>query len=347
MKPLLIIASLIIALIIAKFVFWSDDKESAGPAKGGSGGPSAIQVNAYPVKLDESDLVVYSSGTLSPNEEVELRSELSGRLVKLNLKEGGFVQKGQLIAKIKDDDILAQLKKVALEAELAKQTEARQKKLLEIEAISKEEYDLSANNVYTLAADKELLEVQLDKTEVRAPFSGKIGLKNISEGAYVTPTTIIATLVQTNPMKLDFNIPEKYLSKVKVGQNVTFEVDGMNETFLARIMAIDPRIDETLRMIKIRATTSNSGHLLPGMFAKVSLTLGSNAAIMIPSETIVPVLEGKVVYLKRNGEVVETPIVTGLRNESKVEVVSGLSVGDSLITTAIMSLKPGMKVTSN
>ncbi len=349
MKPLIIIASILAALIVVKVFFWKGDSEApaGGPAAGGGGPSQSVQVSTIAVERDESNLVVYSSGTLAPNEEVELRSELSGRLINLNLKEGTYVNKGQLIAKIKDDDIRAQLKKVQLEAELAKQTEARQKKLLEIEAISKEEYDLAANTVNTLQADKELLEVQLERTEVRAPFSGKIGLKNISQGAYVTPTTVIANLVQTNPMKLDFNVPEKYLSMVKVGQDITFEVDGVTEKFKARIIAIDPKIDVNLRMIKVRALASNGGHLLPGMFAKVNLNLGSNSAIMIPSETIVPVLGGKKVYVKKNGQVSEVMVETGLRNESMVEVISGLNLGDSLITTAIMSLKPGMKVTSN
>ena len=127
--------------------------------------------------------------------------------MKLNLREGTFVKKGELIAKIKDDDILAQVKKVSIEEALANQIEARQKKLLEIEAISKEEYEISLNKVSTLKADKELLAVQLAKTEIRAPFSGRIGLKYISEGAYVTPNTLIASLVQTNPLKIDFSIP--------------------------------------------------------------------------------------------------------------------------------------------
>jgi membrane fusion protein (multidrug efflux system) len=348
MKPLIIIASVLAALIVIKVFFWKDSEDPASSQAGGRGGASmAMQVGTIAVKYDESNLLVYSSGTLAPNEEVELRPELSGKLVQLNIQEGSLISKGQLIAKIKDDDIRAQLKKVALEQDLAKQTEARQKRLVEIEAISKEEYDLSANRVNTLAADKELLEVQLERTEVRAPFSGRIGLKSISQGAYVTPSSVIAILIQTDPMKLDFNVPEKYLSMVKPGQEVVFEVDGINNKFKARIIAIDPKIDQNLRMIKIRAVTSNGGHLLSGMFAKVNLNLGANRAIMIPSEAIIPVLEGKKVYIKKNGMVEEVFVETGLRNESKVEVLSGLNAGDSLITTAIMSLKPGMKVRSN
>lgn len=350
MKPLIIVAAVLLALILGKTFLGKGDAETegkgAGPgAKGGGGGaPKAMTVSSTVLKREVSEMQVFSSGTLAPNEEVELKSELSGRLVKLLINEGSGVSKGQLIAKIKDDDILAQLKKVRIEAELAKQTEARQKKLLEIEAISKEEYDISASRVNTLLADKELLEVQLAKTEIRAPFSGKIGLKYISEGAYITPATVIATLVQTNPMKLDFSVPEKYLSMIKNGTKISYEIDGDAKKYEARVIAIDPQIDQTLRMLKLRALTSNNGNLLPGMFTKVYLNLGSNDALMIPSETIVPVLGGKKVFIKKNGVATEVDIQTGLRNESMVEVVSGLYEGDTLITSAIMTLKPGTPV---
>ncbi len=353
MRPIIIIASIIVILILGKFFIWDKKdsnnntapgaEKSAGNAKAGR----PLSVLTEIVKMDESDNYVFSSGTLAPNEEVEIRSELSGRLIKLTIKEGMYVQKGQLIAKIKDDDIRAQLKKISIEEQLAAQIEARQKKLLEINAISKEEYEISANKVSTLNADKELLQVQLAKTELRAPFSGKIGLKNISEGAYISPTTSIVTLVQTNPIKIDFSVPERYLSNVKIGQEVVFEIDGINEKFHSRIIAIDPKIDENLRTLKVRAQTGNpNGKLFPGMFVKINLNLGSNKSIMIPSETIIPVMEGKKVFVKKDGVAKEIMIITGLRNEKYVQVLSGLNVGDTLITSALMNLKNGAHVSA-
>ncbi len=347
MRPLIIVGSILALLVLGKLFIW-EKKEVPKTPKGGNTSAPAQRVSTISVSFDNSDQLVFSSGTLAPNEEVELRSEYSGRLVKLNLKEGTFVKKDELIAKIKDDDIVAQVKKVTIEQALANQIEARQKKLLEIEAISKEEYEISLNKVSTLKADKELLEVQLAKTEIRAPFSGRIGLKYISVGAYVTPNTLIATLVQTNPLKIDFSIPEKYLTKVKLGQEVSFEIDGTTSQFFSKIIAIDPRIDPALRTLKIRGITNNSsGKLLPGMFVKVKLNIGKESSLMIPSETIIPVLEGKMVYLMRNGLVEPIMIETGLRNEKMVQVLSGLSEGDLLITTALMTLKPGAKVFSN
>lgn len=350
MRPLIITAIVIVLLILGKIFFFSSE-EKGGPqgGKGGPGGPGGKQpplpVTTIQVGIDQSDKIVFSSGTSVPNEEVEIRSEISGRITKLTINEGSFVQKGQLIAKIRDNDFVAQLKKIEIEEKLAAQIEARQKKLLEINAISKEEYEISLNRVSTLDADKELIKVQLEKTEIRAPFSGRIGFKNISEGAYVTPTTVIANLVQTNPIKIDFAIPEKYLSLVKNGQGVSFQIDGSNETFSSKIIAIDPKIDAVLRTIKVRAITQNPRNLfLPGMFIKVNLNLGSEQSIMIPSETIIPVLEGKKVFVKRNGMAEEVMIETGLRTDKKVQVLKGLSVGDSLITTALMTLKPGAPV---
>jgi membrane fusion protein, multidrug efflux system len=350
MRPILLIAALVVILILAKVFFWNNDSKMADGSPGGdkAGAQKPMAVLTEIVKLDESDKSIYSSGTLIPNEEVEIRSEIAGRLIKLNIREGYNVPKGNVIAKLKDDDIRAQLKKLAMEDKLAQQIEARQKKLLEINAISREEYEISANKVGTLSADKELLNVQLEKTELKAPFSGKIGLKNISEGAYISPTTVIATLVQINPIKIDFTIPERYLNEVKLGQEVFFEVDGAEEKFSSRIVAIDPKVDPNLRTLKVRAQASNnSGRLYPGMFVKINLKLNSNPAIMIPSETIIPVLGGKKVYVKKNGQVEEVVIETGLRNEKYVQVISGLAVGDSLITTSLMNLKSGQPVMSN
>ncbi len=350
MRPLLIISAIIAVLILGKFFLWNDEPQSAGGSSNEkqSGNGKALSVLTEVVKLDESAKAIYASGTLVPNEEVEIRSEVAGRLVRLNIREGLSIPKGTIIAKIKADDIAAQLKKLAMEEQLAKQLEARQKKLLEINAISKEEYEIAANKVGTLSADKELLQVALERTELKAPFSGKIGLKNISEGAYISPTTVIATLVQINPIKLDFTVPERYLNEVKLGQEVLFEVDGSANTFNARIVALDPQIDPNLRTLKVRAQANNSnGRLYPGMFVKVNLKLNSTPAIMIPSETIIPILGGKKVYVKQGGRVKEVLIETGLRNEKFVQVLTGLNVGDSLITTSLMNLKNDQPVISN
>jgi membrane fusion protein (multidrug efflux system) len=349
MRPLIIVTLIIAALALLKIYVWDEKEGNVQPQRTGGQGQSrasgALPVNVYVAEETTMDNTIYSSGTIVPNEEVELRCEISGRLVTLNIQEGKYVQKGQLIAKLNDQDLRAQLKRIEFEEQLADQIEARQRKLLDIDAISKEEYDLAMNRVNTLGADKELLQVQLEKTEVRAPFSGYIGFKNISEGAYITPSQSIATLVQSNPVKIDFAIPEKYASDISVGQEVVFEVDGTDDRFTAKVIAIDPKVDEDLRTLRLRALASNGlGLLKPGMFVRVDVPLGSRQSIMIPTEAVVPVLKGKVVYLYKKGKATETPIKTGLRNDRTIQVLEGMEVGDSVIVSSLMSLKADLPV---
>ena len=343
---ILIIAVVIILMVLGKkYIF---DGESGGQQTttvSANRAPNFLPVDVYIADRVESANTVYASGTVIPNEEVSLQSEASGRLIKLNIREGSFVKKGELIAKIDDSDLQAQLRKINFEEELAKQIEARQKKLLDIDAISKEEYDIAVNNVNTLSADRELLAVNIEKTEVRAPFSGYIGFKNISVGAYLTPGVPIATLVQTNPAKIDFPIPEKYASLLQVGQKVTFQVDGIEKFFEADIAAIDPQVDEELRTLRLRAVTPNTDRtLLPGMFVRLTVPLGIEEVIMVPTDAIVPILKGKMVYLMRNGKALEQEVTTGLRTDQNVQIREGLEIGDTIIVSALMSLKPGMQV---
>ncbi len=354
MRTILTIVAVVAVLVLGKIFLFKKPDLGGGAgvapsgAKGGEkgkdtknvGAGSAVAVNVFVVNTESLDNVITSSGTIFPNEEIELRAEASGRILTLNIKEGSRVAAGQVIARIKDTDLQAQLKKLNFEIELAKQTEARQKKLSDINAISKEEYEITANKINTLNADKELIEANLEKTVLKAPFTGKVGLKNVSQGAYVTPTTSLATLVQTNPVKIDFSIPEKYSTLIKVGRNVKFEVEGQPEAFYANVVAIDPKIDPNLRTLKLRALAKNpADRLVPGMFVRVSIDLDIAQAIMIPTEAVVPVLKGKKVYVVRNGKADEVMIETGVRNDKKIQVTSGLKMGDSLIVSAIMSLK--------
>ncbi|CAH0994084.1 Multidrug resistance protein MdtA [Emticicia aquatica] len=357
MRTILIIIAVVAVLVLGKIFLFK--KPTEGPQGGGGAAASApkggekgkdgkdtkpfappVAVNVFVVKLENLDNVITSSGTIFPNEEIELRAEASGRITVLNIKEGSRVAAGQIIAQIKDTDLQAQLKKLNFEIELAKQTEARQKKLLDINAISKEEYEITANKINTLNADKELIQANLEKTVLKAPFAGKIGLKNVSQGAYVTPTTSLATLVQTNPVKIDFTVPEKYSTLIKVGRGVKFEVEGQPGAFYANVVAIDPKIDPNLRTLKLRALAKNpADRLVPGMFVRVTVDLDISKAIMIPTEAIVPILKGKKVYVVKDGKASEIMVETGLRTDKKIQVSSGLSVGDSLIVSGIMALK--------
>jgi membrane fusion protein (multidrug efflux system) len=351
MKSIIAVVILIIVLIIGKVLLSKsspDEQASAGPTtsksmagKGRGDAPFSVTVMVANEEMISNE--IFSSGTLVPNEQVDLRSEASGIIKALYLKEGTLVNKGQLIAKIKDDDIKARLKKVAFEEELARQIEARQRKLLDINAISKEEYDIAVNKINTLSADKDALLVSLLQTEVRAPFSGRIGLKNISVGAYVTPSTTITNLVQTQPIKIDFSIPEKYNNNLSVGRTVIISTDD-NITLEreAIIVAIDPVVDETLRSIKLRASLPNAnGRLKPGMFVRVSVTLGATKSIMVPTDALVPFAGGKKLFVMQQGKAKEIAVVSGLRTDKRLEIIKGISKGDTIVISGLMNIKDG------
>jgi len=349
MRPLILIALIILGLFAYK-TYFLDAEEGPKEAPSTEAAPAKPSTNGLPVdiyvakKVNKSN-IVFASGTVVPNEEVEIRSEVSGRLIQLNINEGGYIKKGAVIAKLNDADLKSQLKKLAYEEQLAEQTAARQQKLLKINAISKEEYDMAVNKVNTLSADKEFLEVQLEKTTLHAPFSGRMGLKNISEGAYITPNVVISKLVQSNPVKLDFSIPEKYANRINSGQEITFTIDGDDERVTAKVIALDPVIDEDLRTLRVRAKASNPrGKYLPGMFIKVELPLGEESSIMVPTESIIPILKGKKVFVMKNGIANEVLIKTGLRTDTHVQVEDGLEVGDSIVVSALMSVKNDMPI---
>ncbi|TDB60057.1 efflux RND transporter periplasmic adaptor subunit [Arundinibacter roseus] len=345
MRPILILVGIILSLVIGKIYFFPSssskkNSEKSAPAAGKSSG-GAVPVEVYVAKPEKIDNILYASGTVVPNEEVELKAEIAGRLVKLNIKEGAVVAKGQLIAKINDKDLQAQLAKLEYNAALSRNIEQRQKKLMEIEAISKEEYEIAMNNVRTLGADKEIILAELEKTEIRAPFTGTIGLKNVSEGAYMSPGTSVVTLVQTNPVKVDFTIPEKYSRDIRLGSTVQLSLDGDAARYSARVIALDPKVDESLRTQRVRAITQNPGRLfVPGMFVKVLTDLSGNAnALMIPTAAIVPILKGKKVYVVKNGKAQEVLVTTGLRTDDRIQVTEGMMPGDSLIVSGIMTIK--------
>jgi membrane fusion protein, multidrug efflux system len=359
MRTIFLVGGLIAFLALGKIFFFDKsgtEKGGGGPivagAKGGGGkggGGSALPVNVYVVKTETLENSLNASGTIVPNEEVELKAEISGRLIQLNIREGSYVQKGQLIAKINDKDLRAQLSKIEYNEELARRIEARQKKLLDIEAISREEYEITANNIRTIGADKEVVQAQLEKTEIRAPFSGTIGLKNISEGAFLSPGTSVVTLVQTNPVKVDFTVPEKYSRYIRLGSTIAMSLDGDNATYSARVVAVDPKVDAELRTLRVRAVTPNPGNrYVPGMFVKVQANLeANNSAVMVPTEAIVPVLKGKKVYIVKNGKAHELLVTTGIRTDQRIQVTEGLQPGDSLIVTGIMGLKAETPVKVN
>lgn len=281
------------------------------------------------------------SGSIEANEQVEIRSEVSGIVEGIYFKEGSNVSKGQLLFKVNDIELRAQLTQAKTKEGLASENERRAKLLLQKEAISEEEYDVARADLKSTQAQSQLIQAQIAKTSVRAPFSGKIGLRSISPGTYITPSLLVAKLINISQLKITFSIPEKYANQVKPNSNLSFTVTGSNEKFVAKIYAIEPEVQISTRTLQVRAITENkSGKLLPGTFANVELPLDIiKDAVVVPSEAIIPVLNGKKVFISDMGKAKEVMIETTTRTDASVLVLSGLKAGDTLITSGVMSLK--------
>jgi membrane fusion protein (multidrug efflux system) len=301
---------------------------------------------ATPEKLANN---VYASGSVLANEEVELKPEASGKILQIYFKEGSHAVKGELLIKINDADLQAQLKKLQLQVKLSADQEARQKKLLEINGISQSDYDIVLNQLNSLKADIEYTLAQIAKTELHAPFNGVIGLKNVSEGSYVSPAQTIAWFQQIDPVKIDFSIPEKYGAMVHIGDKIIFSASNSTDTMTGEVYAIQPRIDVTTRTLQVRALSPNmNGKIIPGSFVKVLLVLKEfKDAILVPTQAIVPVLKGKNIFVYRNGKAEAQPVETGIRTDTKIQLVDGIHPGDTIITTGIMQLRGGMPVNVN
>ncbi|TDB65176.1 efflux RND transporter periplasmic adaptor subunit [Arundinibacter roseus] len=312
--------------------------ETSGPKPGGKTVVSVMVIEA--TNLND---IVKTTGTVLANEEVEIRSEVSGRITRLFFKEGQVVQKGTVLFQTNDDDLQAQLKKLELSKKLAEQNEFRQRQLLDKEAISQREYDISLTSVKTIDADIENIKALLDKTTVRAPFSGRLGLRYVSEGSYITPASRISTLTNTNPAKVEFSVPAKYSEKIKVGSILQYVTESSAAEHTGKVYAIDPKIDPQTRTLQMRATSPNpNGALLPGAFARIELIIGSKGtAITVPNEAVIPEVDGHKVFLVKGGKATPQMVKVGLRGATDMEIMGGLAVGDTLITTGILQVKPG------
>ncbi|HXU25896.1 MAG TPA: efflux RND transporter periplasmic adaptor subunit [Bacteroidia bacterium] len=342
-KTLIIIGSIVVAFVLIKIFFLSPKQAKvAGPQTGK--GP-VVTIKAVVVKAGNVENKLILSGTVLANEEAILKPEVSGKIISLQIKEGAEVEKGQLLVKINDADLQAQLAKQVAMQKINEEKEQDLKALLDIKGVSKEEYDLALSTVQQTKADVDLIRAQIAKTEIRAPFNGVIGLKNVSEGNNVSPSDIIASVQQLNPIKIDFSVPEKYTAVVHLNDTVLITIQGTGHTYVGKVYAIDPKIDAATRSLKIRAVCENSKReIFPGSYAQVTLVLKSDKSVIMPTMAVIPDLHGQKTYVVRNGKAVSVLIETGVRNDSSVEVLKGLKEGDTVATEGIMSLKPNVQV---
>lgn len=312
--------------------------------KGKKSGPVSVEIKVVQTSLLIN--TVSSSGSVLANEKAEIKPEISGRIVKILFEEGATVQKNKLLIKMNDSELQAQLQRNEAQALVLKNDEYQKRKLLELKAISQDEYDQAKSQLLINQADKELLLAQIAKTEIYAPFNGKVGLRAASPGQYIASNTLIATLQQLDPIKIEFDVPEKYSKFIKPGIEVNFEVDGSDSLFHAKIYAIESAITTDTRTLKVRALCPNRDNILnPGAFARVTMVLEKfPEAVKIPSEAILTVLDGNNVYVCKNGKAHLISVTTGIRTDSEIQITQGLEAGDSLITTGLMQLTDGAAV---
>jgi membrane fusion protein (multidrug efflux system) len=336
-------ATLLIGYLIASRVGLFEKKET--DTASATTAPNAMNVSAIVATPKLLTDQLRTTGSLLAEEEVQLTAEVAGRIMHIGFEEGQRVEKGALLLKTDDEQLRAQLKKVTHQMALAYTQEKRLRELKAIEAVSQEELDRAITERMSLQADSALLGAQIARTSIFAPFSGTVGLRSVSPGQYVTANTPIAKLVKTTPLKLEFAVPERHLHLIKAGGKVTFTTaDGKVRS--AVIYAMQPGIDPSTRSGIIRARYANSeNELVPGFFADVNVALDERKnALAVPTEAVIPELGKVKLLLSKSGVVTPAYVTTGIRTADELEILDGLNPGDTVITSGMLQLRPGMPV---
>ncbi|MBX3102201.1 MAG: efflux RND transporter periplasmic adaptor subunit [Bacteroidetes bacterium] len=341
--PWLAFAVIIGALIYTKFSKGDVSTQVTAPVKGTV---MALPVDVHIAQADMLAEELAVSGTLLSAEQVQLSTEASGRVVSIHFQEGMPVAAGQLLLRLNDADLQAQLLKAQKQLELAELTEKRLKDLLKKSAVSQEEYDQASTQVQVWKSEEQLLRAQLAKMEVRAPFAGIVGLRDVSPGAYLNPGTRVATLASTGTLKLEFDLPENYASSAQVGRRLTFTTASVPGMFTATVYAIEPEINIQTRALRVRAWVPNAhGQLKPGAFVNVHMPRQKpERALMVPSQAIIPSSKGAAVFVVQADTLSTRPVSLGLRSSDMVQITSGLQPGEQVLVSGILQARPGMRV---
>lgn len=350
-KSIKTIIYIIVILAMLFFILYPKFKpEESGPqAVSGPRESALLPVDGKLVQPRKIENIIKITGAILANESIALRSEISGKIEKIYFKEGQKVKKGDLILSINDDEIVAQVERLKYTQQLNEGIEYRQRQLLEKEAISREEYDIALTTLKTTGSDLKEREARLAKHKIHAPFDGIIGLRQVSEGSYISPSDLVANLYNIDPIKIEFSVPGKYTPLVDIGDKINFTVEASSSVFEGTIYAMEPKIDPQTRTLSIRAICNNDQEvLIPGQFANINYILNVLPdALMVPSEAIIPELNSHKVFTYENGAVNQAKVDIGLRTDKEVQIVSGINPGDTIITTGILQIRQGMPVDIN
>ena len=324
---------------------------AAKPATAPAPAPPAsagVPVKAVPVKVAGVSDDVTAVGSLLAEESVMIRPEIDGRIVGLDFQEGQAVSSGARLVTIDSTEVEAQVAGIRADLKTEEQRLVRTQELFDQKFISKDALDVQNGNAARLRAKVREAESRVAKTVIRAPFSGIIGLRQVSPGAYVKAGSDIVRLENVSSIKVDFRIPENYMSKVHSNQDISVHLDAFpGEEFKGRVYAIEPVVDEKTRTIAMRARIPNRGFKLkPGMFVRVAVTLESRpSAIIVPETAIWPQGRDTFVYRVVDGKAALTKIEIGVRRPGEVEVLKGVGANDMVVTDGQMKLRDGVPVT--
>lgn len=339
---LIFLSSIIAGVVLSGCSVQAEDKKDTPPVAASAG----IPVDAYVVKAQSAKEEMEVAGSLAANQEVAVASELMRKIVRVHVKEGNVVRQGDLLFQLDDTDLQARLEQLQQREKLAALNEARLKDLIEHDAAIQQDYDQASTNLKVLQAEIRELLVTISKTRIRAPFDGRIGIIRAYTGALVSPSTLLTTIVDDAQIKVEFSIPEKYAAAIPVGSTQLFTVESDSKTYSSKVIARESVLNENTRTLLIRAITPNPGKLLlPGQSARVKLTL-SNAddALMVVTHALIPSVQGYSVFKASNKQVSLVPVEIGQRGATDVQVLKGLSAGDTIVTTNLLRLSPGAAV---
>ncbi len=317
-------------------------------AQAAGGAKQGVPVKAAQVRVSRLSTDVSAVGTLLANESVMIRPEIAGRVVAIHFEEGQAVPKGARLVTLDQSEYKAILAQSDADATLATRRYERSQELRKQNFISQEAVDEARSNLDRSSARRQETEAKFSKSEIRAPFAGIVGLRQLSPGAYVKEGADIARLEDIDSIKVDFRIPEVYVGALRPDQDVSVRVDAFpNQSFKGRIYALEPGIDEKSRTLLVRARIPNKDRRLrPGMFARVVLSLGTrDAVIVVPDQAIVPRGDSAFVYRVVDGKAALTPVTTGARGPGEVEIVKGLSPQDTVVVDGQIKLQDGTPVT--
>jgi membrane fusion protein (multidrug efflux system) len=358
-KTTRIISFIGIALLVAAFLayragFFSEKRPdppaaAAAPASGPGGG-QALMVEAVILQPQRLRDAISVNGSTLPNEEVSITSEIPGIITKISFREGTAVKRGAVLVELDTEELKAERRRLSVQKTLNEKIAERLKALYDKEGVSLQEYEIAVAEAEKTQADIAVIDAQLEKRIIRAPFDGRLGLRLVSEGSYIAPGTPIVSLVSINPIKLEFSVPERYSRNMSVGAEVEFMMDGVNRgnrAYTAKVTAKEPNIDPATRTMRMRAEAPNpDGAILPGSFARVSVGLQKfEQALLVPTQAVIPEQGRQKVFVYRNGQAEEVEVITGIRQEVDIQITSGLAPGDTLITTGMLQLRSGSAVT--